>query len=91
MHGNKISSTIKSIKSKSNKGSVLSKSNASLLDNYDADAIKEESQEASPTLPNTESDTKNRMHDSAHKLNGTSDATSPLIASSAKKQQDLEH
>ena len=42
MHGNKISNAIKSIKSKSQKGSVFSK-NASVLDNYDADAASKSS------------------------------------------------
>ena len=95
MHGNKISHTIKSVKSKSNKGSVLSRSNASVLDNYDADAIKEETVEESPTvLPDgSERDTerKNKLN-STVKLNGTTDATSPLLATtSSAKKEDLEH
>jgi len=71
MHGNKIASEIRSVKSKSNKGSVLSRNASSVMDNYDADAVKADQKE--PETPKLMDESTRKM------LNGTSDAESPLL------------
>lgn len=78
MHGNKIASEIRSVKSKSNKGSVLSRNTGSVLDNYDADEAGNKAK-ADPEEP----ETPKLMDQSTRKmLNGTTDAESPLLAKS---------
>ena len=79
MQGNRISNAIKSIKSKSSKnGSVLSKrSNNSVLNNYDADAIKEETVDETPNYVTDQ-------NGSRVKLNGT-EFSSPLLGGSPQK------
>ena len=75
MHGNKISNEIKSQKSKSLKGSSLSKSQtSSVMDNYDADAVgagRVQVDEEEPETP--------KLMSTGKKLNGSSDASSPLL------------
>jgi len=71
MHGNKIASEIRSVKSKSNKGSVLSRNASSVMDNYDADAVKADQKE--PETPKLMDESTRKM------LNRTSDAESPLL------------
>ena len=80
MHGNKIASEIKSIKSRSNKGSVISKSNESLLHNYDVDAIKEEDNEESPAVAvdTSQKTTPNKLN-STIKLDATASDGASLL------------